>query len=339
MIIAIIILLFASFFFSISETALTAVNRLKLQTEAEEGNKKSKNITKLLTKPRRMITTILIGKNISNVLLITLVTILTLKSDTNIIWATIITILAVLLLIEVLPRALAETYPYTISRLVYWPLTIFIIIFSPLTLVVHGFTNAMKNVLPNAQKDEQRFSKEEIRQIVTIAESEGAFNKIEHNRIQGVMDFEKYKITDVDTTPRINVTAFPSDISYEEAYDTVTSNPFTRYPVYGEDIDDIIGVFHSKYLLTWSRNQSDTIMNYISEPLFVNEHNKAEWVLRKMTVTRKHLAIVLDEYGGTDAIVSHEDLIEEMLGMEIEDEMDKEEEYKLRQQMKSHSQR
>lgn len=110
------------------------------------------------------------------------------------------------------------------------------------------------------------------------------------------------------------------------------NEPYTRYPVYDEDIDDIIGVFHSKYLLAWSKHKDDKITNYASSPLFVNEHNRAEWVLRKMTVTRKHLAIVLDEYGGTDAIVSHEDLIEELLGMEIEDEMDQEEEEKLKNQ-------
>ncbi|PDQ48503.1 hemolysin, partial [Listeria monocytogenes] len=113
---------------------------------------------------------------------------------------------------------------------------------------------------------------------------------------------------------------------------TVMNNPYTRYPVYDENIDDIIGVFHSKYLLAWSKHKEESITNYASSPLFVNEHNRAEWVLRKMTVSRKHLAIVLDEFGGTDAIVSHEDLIEELLGMDIEDEMDREEENKLKHQ-------
>ena len=111
--------------------------------------------------------------------------------------------------------------------------------------------------------------------------------------------------------------------TYEEVYETVMNKPYTRYPVYEGDIDNIIGVFHSKYLLAWSNKKEDQITNYSAKPLFVNEHNKAEWVLRKMTISRKHLAIVLDEFGGTEAIVSHEDLIEELLGMEIEDEMDK----------------
>src|SRR5699024_4601320 len=95
--------------------------------------------------------------------------------------------------------------------------------------------------------------------------------------------------------------------------------------------------FHSKYLLAWSKEKSNDILQYTSEPLFVNEHNRAEWVLRKMTVSRKHLAIVLDEFVGTDAIVSHADLIEEMLGIEIEDEMDEQEREKLDVQKKAYN--
>jgi putative hemolysin len=201
-------------------------------------------------------------------------------------------------------------------------------------MILNGLTDSIHHALTKNQESEQKYSKEEIRQLVTIAGSEGAFNEMESKRIQGVMDFDKLKINDVNTTPRINVTAFSDDASYEEVYETVKSNPYTRYPVYEGDIDNIVGVFHSKYLLAWNHEQDKSIIDYTSVPLFVNEHNKAEWVLRKMTVTRKHLAIVLDEYGGTDGIVSHEDLIEEMLGMEIEDEMDEEEEEKLTSNIK-----
>lgn len=160
-----------------------------------------------------------------------------------------------------------------------------------------------------------------------------------NHRLKGVINFENLKVKDVDTTPRINVTAFASNATYEEVYETVMNKPYTRYPVYEGDIDNIIGVFHSKYLLAWSNKKEDQITNYSAKPLFVNEHNKAEWVLRKMTISRKHLAIVLDEFGGTEAIVSHEDLIEELLGMEIEDEMDKKEKEKLSQQQIQFQQR
>lgn len=337
MIIAIIILLFASFFFSGSETALTAANRMKIQTDAQNGNKKASKLAKLLSKPSEFITTILIGNNIANIILPTLVTILAVDMGVNVGIATAVTTVAIIIISEVIPKSIAATYPDRMSRLVYTPIAFFVFIFKPITKILNALTDLINKALSNGSDETKRFSKEEIRQMVTIAGSEGAFNEIERNRIQGVMDFEQLKITDIDTTPRINVTAFPSDISYEDAYDTVVSNPYTRYPVYDEDIDDVIGIFHSKYLLAWSRQPENDILKYTSEPLFVNEHNRAEWVLRKMTVSRKHLAIVLDEYGGTDAIVSHEDLIEEMLGMEIEDEMDEEEKEKLEWQKKTYS--
>ena len=333
MIIAIIILLFASIFFSISETALSAVNRMKLQSKAEQGENKANKIYQLLNKPSVYLTAIVIGKNVANIILISLVTLWSENREFNMILTILLAIIGVIIICEVVPRAFAEAYPEKTTRWIYPILVGYIFVIKPLIIILNQLTKIIKNMVPNHSQEEQRFSKEEIRQIVTIAESQGAFNEVEKNRIQGVMNFEKLKITDIDTTPRINVTAFPSDISYEEAYETVVSNPYTRYPVYDEDIDHIIGVFHSKYLLAWSRKTTDDISNYISEPLFVNEHNRAEWVLRKMTVSRKHLAIVLDEYGGADAIVSHEDLIEEMLGMEIEDEMDEEEREKLKQQL------
>lgn len=337
MIIAIIILLFASFFFSGSETALTAANKMKMQTEAQQGDKKSGKISKLLTKPSQFITTILIGNNIANIVLPTLITILAVDLGISVSIATAVTTVTIIVISEVIPKSIAATYPDRISRLVYTPISFFIMIFKPITLVLNGMTDAINKFLSKGNEDQQRFSKEEIRQMVSIAGSEGAFNEMERNRIQGVMDFEKLKIKDIDTTPRINVTAFSSDVSYKEAYDTVVSNPYTRYPVYDEDIDNVIGVFHSKYLLAWSRETDNNMSQYTSEALFVNEHNRAEWVLRKMTVSRKHLTIVLDEYGGTDGIVSYEDLIEEMLGMEIEDEMDEEENEKIEEQMKAYN--
>ncbi|OEK66824.1 hemolysin [Staphylococcus equorum] len=337
MIIAIIILLFASFFFSGSETALTAANRMKMQTEGQKGDKKSKKLSQLLVKPSQFITTILIGNNIANIVLPTLITILAVDLGISVSIATAVTTVTIIVISEVIPKSVAATYPDRISRLVYTPISFFIIIFKPITLVLNGMTDAINKFLSKGNEDQQRFSKEEIRQMVSIAGSEGAFNEMERNRIQGVMDFEKLKIKDINTTPRINVTAFSSDVSYKEAYDTVVSNPYTRYPVYDKDIDNVIGIFHSKYLLAWSRETDNNMSQYTSEALFVNEHNRAEWVLRKMTVSRKHLAIVLDEYGGTDAIVSYEDLIEEMLGMEIEDEMDEEENEKIEEQMKAYS--
>ena len=267
-----------------------------------------------------------------NIILPTLVTILALNIGANVGIAFAIITIVIILISEVIPKSIAATFPDKISRLVYPIIHICVIVLKPITLLLNKMTDGINHVLSRGRPVEKRFSKEEIRTLLNIAGREGAFNEVENPRLQNVMDFEKLKVKDIDTTPRINVIAFSKDMTYDEAYETVMDEPYTRYPVYDEDIDDIIGVFHSKYLLAWGKQKEDAITNYASSPLLVNEHNRAEWVLRKMTVTRKHLAIVLDEYGGTDAIVSHEDLIEELLGMDIEDEMDQEEEEKLKHQ-------
>ncbi|MEB7461989.1 hemolysin family protein [Staphylococcus succinus] len=337
MIIVIIILLFASFFFSGSETALTTVNRIKIQTEADQGNNKAAQVNQLLSKLSTVLTTMLIGKNIAKVILAALVTIIAIRSGVKVgILAALITVVVIAIL-EVIAKSFAAANPYKTSHLVYAPVSFFVMVFMPVTKVLNVIAGIVNNIIIDGKQENHDFSKDALRHMLAIADREGALNEMERERIQGVMNFEKLKIKDISTTPRINVTAFPSNISYEEAYDVIISKPYTRYPVYGNDMDHIIGVFHSKYLLAWSRETSNDILQYTSEPLFVNEHNKAEWVLRKMTVARKHLAIVLDEYGGTDAIVSHEDLIEEMLGMEIEDEMDEEEKEKLKHQMKAYN--
>ncbi len=332
MIVAIVILIFVSFFFSGSETALTAANRTKFQTEAKNGDRKAKGLTRLLDKPSEFITTILIGNNVANIILPILVTILAIRMGINIGIAAAIITIVIILISEVIPKSIAATFPDKISRLVYPVINICVIVLKPITILLNKMTDGINHMFSRGKPVEKRFNKEEIRTLLNIAGREGAFNEVENARLQNVMDFEKLKVTDVDTTPRVNVVAFSKEVTYDETYETVMNEPYTRYPVYDEDIDDIIGVFHSKYLLAWSKHKNDRITNYASSPLFVNEHNRAEWVLRKMTVTRKHLAIVLDEYGGTDAIVSHEDLIEELLGMDIEDEMDQEEEEKLKNQ-------
>lgn len=245
----------------------------------------------------------------------------------------------IILISEVIPKSVAATFPDKITRLVYPIINICVIVFRPITLLLNKLTDSINRCLSKGQPQEHQFSKEEFKTMLAIAGHEGALNEIETSRLEGVINFENLKVKDVDTTPRINVTAFASNATYEEVYETVMNKPYTRYPVYEGDIDNIIGVFHSKYLLAWSNKKEDQITNYSAKPLFVNEHNKAEWVLRKMTISRKHLAIVLDEFGGTEAIVSHEDLIEELLGMEIEDEMDKKEKEKLSQQQIQFQQR
>ncbi|WP_412519783.1 hemolysin family protein [Staphylococcus simulans] len=335
MIIAIIILIFVSFFFSGSETALTAANKVKLQTESRKGDPKSTRLLALLNKPRDFITTILIANNSANIVLPTLVTILAVQHGWNVGIASLVITVVVIIVSEVIPKSIAATYPDAISKLVYPVIHFFVVILTPITKVLNGLTGLINRMLANDKFQSQTMSKEEIRTMVTIAGAQGAFNEYERDRLQSVLTFQQLRVKNVDTTPRVNVTAFSIDTPYDEVYDIIMTHPYTRYPVYEDDIDNIVGVFHSKYLLVWSRNHNKSLQDYISQPLFVNEHNKAEWVMRKMIATRKHIAIVLDEYGGTDAIITMEDLIEQLLGLDIEDEMDQHEQNKVDERLKN----
>lgn len=145
----------------------------------------------------------------------------------------------------------------------------------------------------------------------------------ESNRIKGVLDFDNLNIKDVLKTPRIEIVAIPYTATFDEVQEVIITNQFSRYPVYDDGIDNIIGVLHAKDLIRWSMNPSQPLIEIIdNEPLIAYEFHSVERVFRQMTKEKKHMAIVLDEYGGTEGIITHEDIIETMIGLEIEDETD-----------------
>lgn len=327
MIIVIIFLLFVSFFFSGSETALTATNKMRLQTRASNNDKKAEKLLNLVSKPSQFITAILIGNNIANIVLPTLVTTLAIQYGFNVGLASAILTVTIIVFSEVLPKSVAAAFPERIAFLVYPVIQFFVVIFKPITIVLNWLTSFITKALSKGQPNDVSISKDELRAMVDIADSEGTFNQAESHRIKGAFDFYNLNVKDVLKTPRVEIVALPSTASYEEVRDVVIQNPFTRYPVYKDDIDNIVAVFHSKYLISWSIEQEKSLEAFSDiDPLIVYEFHSIEWVFRAMTTEKKHLAIVLDEYGGTEGILTHEDVIETMIGLEIEDETDPESE-------------
>lgn len=323
MIIAIIFLLFASLFFSGSETALTATNKMKLQTKANNGDNKAGKLLKVVSKPSEFITTILIGNNIANIVMPTLVTTLAIQYGVNVGIASAALTVTILIFAEVIPKSVAAAFPERIAYLVYPVIRFFIFIFKPVTYVLNGLTGLLTRALSKGETENVSVSKEEFRAIVDIADSEGMFQSDESIRIKGVLDFHNLNVKDVLKTPRVDVEALPKTATYQEVKEIVLESVFTRYPIYDKDIDHVVGVFHSKYLLKWSTEPERSLESLSdTNPLLVYEFHSIEWVFRQMTKEKKHMAIVLDEYGGTEGIVTHEDIIETMIGLEIEDETD-----------------
>lgn len=293
---------------------------MRLQSKED---KKSKKLLDIVSKPEQFITAILIGNNISNILLPTLVTMVALEYGFSVGLASAILTVVIIIFAEVIPKSVAAAFPDRISYIVYPVIRFVIIIFKPLTFLLNSITGFIIRILSKGQDKEASVSKEEIRAMVDIARTEGIFKQDESHRIKGVLEFNNLNVKDALKTPRVDLVGLPNNATFEEARDVAIQNPFTRYPIYEEDVDNIIGVFHSKYLLSWSIDPDQTLESFSDmDPLIVFEFHSIEYVFRKMIQEKKHMAVVLDEYGGTEGIITHEDIIEVLIGLEIEDETD-----------------
>ncbi|MEV9640949.1 CNNM domain-containing protein [Mammaliicoccus sciuri] len=327
MFIALGLCLFLSFFLSGSETALTAVNRMKIQLRADQGDKKSIKLRQLISKPDRMITAILIGNNIANILMPTIVTMIAIDKGLSVGIMTGILTVVLIIFGEVLPKTIAATFADRIAYVVAPPITFLVKLLIPLTAILALFTNFFVRLISKGAVTEATLTKEDVRSMVDIASTEGTFGQDESIRLKGVLDFREKDVMDVMETHRTDVISLSMDSTYEDVRDVVLQYFYTRYPVYEESIDKVVGIFYSKMLIEWSMYPEKKFSEMIDhEPLFVVQTASVELVFKRMLTQKKHMAIVLDEYGGTLGIVTQEDIIEEMIGQDIEDETDVEEE-------------
>ena len=327
MFIALGFFLFMSFFLSGSETALTAVNRMKVQLRAEQGDRKAIKLRDLISKPDRMITAILIGNNIANIMMPTIVTMIAIDRGLQV--GVMTGILTVVLIVfgEVLPKTIAATFADKVAYVVAPAISILVKLLTPLTALLALFTNVFIRIISKGAVTEATLTKEELRSMVDIASTEGTFEQEESQRLKGVLDFPDKDVSDVMETHRTEVIGLPIESTYEEVRDTILEYFYTRYPIYEESIDRVVGIFYSKMLIEWSMKPEMKLSELIDdEPLFVVQTASVEKVFKLMLSKKKHMAIVLDEYGGTLGIVTHEDIIEEMIGQDIEDETDFDEE-------------
>lgn len=323
MFIAIAVFILMSFFLSGSETALTAVNRMKVKSRAENDDSKAKRLLKLISKPDQMITSILIGNNISNILLPTLVTIVALNYDFNVGLATGILTVFLIIFAEVVPKTIAATFADKVAYIVFPVIAVLVWILKPVTFLLSKFTNVIIKILSRGAVKEATLSREELLTMVDIASTEGTFKNEESQRIKGAIDFPNKDVRDALKTHRTEITGIPWDATFEEVREIVLNNNHTRFPIYEENMDNIIGLFYTKSLIEWSMKREKSLKEFTDDhPLFAVETTSIENVFKKMLKEKKHMAIVLDEYGGTTGIITQEDIIEAMIGLEIEDETD-----------------
>lgn len=345
-ILLLVVLIVLSAFFNLSETALISLNDSKIKSMPEEHNGNGRLLKKLLEEPGRFLATIQIGVAFSYFLVSAFVAeyfaekLVGLIKMTNIsvtdVWLKNISIIIISLVLlyftlvlgEMVPKKLAVRKSEAVSRFVAGPLYFFSILAYPFIKILTmstGFLVRLFGVDPN--EDDEKVTEEEIRLMVDVGEEKGTIDETEKEMINNIFDFNNKVVSEI-MTHRTDIEALSVDASLGEVTSFINSEKYSRIPVYEDNIDNIIGVMHAKYIIQYLAEEGDkknfNLKDIIRHPYFVPASKKTDELLKELQRNKTHMAIVIDEYGGTAGIVTLEDLIEEIVG-NIFDEDDVEE--------------
>lgn len=317
------LLLALSAFFSSAETSMTAVNKIRIQSLAEQGVGSAVTLLKILNNYDKMLSAVLIGNNIVNISASALATTLALSLWGNVAvsFATGLLTLLVLIFGEITPKTLASLYAEKISlsyaRIIYflmWLLTPFICI---VNILSKGILFLFRI---DGQAKASTITEHELRTYVKTGQEEGVIENEERQMIYNVFDFGDAMVKDI-MVPRIDMQMVSVDCEYEDLMTLVREEGYTRFPVYDGSIDSIIGIINIKDLFSLNPKEEFCLRNILRTPFFTYEYKKTAPLLMEMKTRSISLAIVVDEYGATAGLVTLEDLLEEIVG-EIKDEYD-----------------
>ncbi len=324
--ILLMVCLFLSAIFSASETALMTLSKIRVKQMVENKEKGADIIDKLVNNPSKLLSAILIGNNVVNIGASALLTSLAIDyyGSSGVGIATGVMTLLILIFGEITPKSLAaqnsEKVSLRLSKFIY----IIIIVLSPIILVLTHITNFLVKLMGgDVNKNQPFITQEELKAIVNVSHKEGVLEGEEKEMIYNVFDFSDSQAKDV-MIPRTDMVAIDINLPYEDIINIFKQEQYSRIPVYEDTIDNIVGILYVKDLLFLENNKDEFLLNkYIREPHFTYEFKSTKELFEEMRTDRIHMVIVLDEYGGTEGIVTIEDLIEEIVG-DIEDEYDKE---------------
>ncbi|MBE6072389.1 MAG: HlyC/CorC family transporter [Clostridium butyricum] len=325
-IVSLIILIALSSFFSMSETALMSVNKIKLRHMVEEGISGAKLVEKLVEEPSQLLGAILIGNNIVNIGASSLATILATNifGSSGVGIATGLMTILILIFGEITPKSMAKQNAEAVALKVSRPIKFIVIIFKPFVYIFTGISSLLIRLLGGNPNEEEAFiTEEELKTMVDVSEEEGVLEDVEKEMIFNVFDFADLQVKDV-MVQRVDIVAVDEEATYDEVMDIIKSEQFSRIPVYSETIDNIIGIINIKdFAMVENIKEDFNITKYVREPFYTFEFKKILELFKEMKKARNHIAVVLDEYGGTVGLVTIEDIVEEIVG-EIEDEYDDE---------------
>ena len=329
-VVILIILLGLSAFFSSAETALTTVNKIRMRSLADDGNKRAKIVLKLTENPGKMLSAILIGNNIVNLSASSLTTTIAIGFGADIAVAIATGIITVLILIfgEITPKTVATINSEKLSLVYAYPIQFIMLVTTPISFLINILARIILFILrvdPNAKPD--AMTEDELRTIVEVSHESGVIEEEEREMINNVFDLGDAKAKDV-MVPRVNVVFADVESSYNELIDIFRDHKFTRLPVYEETTDNVIGTINMKDLLLYNHKEDFHIREFLREAYFTYEHKVVSELLVEMREASYNIAIVLDEYGETAGLITLEDILEEIVG-EIHDEYDEYEEDEL----------
>ncbi len=321
---ALVLCIVLSGIFSATETAYSTASKVRLTTMSDEGDKKAGKVLKLLNNYEKVLFTVLVGNNIVNITATTLATLLfiAMMGDIGATVSTIVITVVVLLFGEISPKMLAKQHPEGFAKNVYGFLRACMFILTPITFILDGWKWLLSKIFRFPQT--ASFSEEELITIVETAENEGQLEKHESELIRSAIEFEDLDVRDI-MVPRVNVEAVPEDATMEEIYKVFVESGYSRLPVYRDDIDTIVGILHEKDFSVLLHDGGTDIKPLIKKCIYLTQSIKISTALGMLQKEKIHMAIVVDEFGGTDGIVTLEDILEELVG-EIYDEHDSEEE-------------
>lgn len=324
LLIAIVVLLLLSGFFSSMETAYSCSNKLKLKTMSANSNKRAGKTLALAEKYDSLLSTILVGNNIVNITTSTLSGILfgflIANQATSATVSTVITTIAVLIVGEITPKMIANVYPEKFAMAGYPVLMFFKVLLYPVNIIFSGYKWLLAKMFK--LKNDSIVTEDEIMTMVEEAQVGGTLKQDETKLIRSVIEFDDLEVVDI-LIPRVNITAIELGTPLDKIKDIFDDEGYSRIPVYKGSIDTIVGILHEKdFFQAYLKGKKD-ISSFLQSVVYTTEHIKISVLLKQLQKKKAHMAIVLDEYGGTSGIVTLEDILEELVG-EIWDEHDEE---------------
>ena len=314
-----------SAYFSATETAFNTFNKIRVKNLAEKGNKRAARALELAENYDTLISTILIGNNIVNILAASLSTLYftnLLKDGAAAQFATTISTAVMTLLVltfgEISPKTLAKQSPDKFVIFATPVISALVVIFKPLSFIFKQLQNMLSKIFKS--DEDQGMTEEELISIIEEAAEEGDLDEEESTLIKSAIEFNELEVGDI-FTPRIDITAVRSDITKEELAKVFTESGYSRIPIYDDDLDNIHGIVYYKDFFSDAQTDEVTISDIVKPVIYVTKTQKINDVLKDLQEKQMHLAIVTDEYGSTAGIVTLEDILEEIVG-EIWDEHD-----------------